>query len=149
MTAAAGVDYDASVGNPGGSPPSIGAAGVCGGGSGGSSGASGGAVHITATGTLTILPGGSIEANGGAGGGNQNVGASGGGGAGSGGSIWLSGPLVTNLGSVSAAGGLNSHLNGAGATDGIGSDGRIRTDTGDGLVPAGVFDPPVGYTSTF
>ena len=117
--------------------------------SGGSGGAGGGALKISATGTITIASGATVQANGGDGGGSQNVGASGGGGAGSGGAIWLAAPTIDNQGSVSAGGGVNNYANGAGPNDGVGGDGRIRTDTAGAVTPTGSFTPSIGHVGTY
>ena len=129
----------------GGGSGGLGGASTGYGGAGGGGG--GGVIHIDAGGAIAILAGGAVRADGGKGGRCQDIGAVGGGGAGAGGIVWLTGTSVTNGGEVTAEGGENCFLNGGQPTDGHGGNGRIRIDTDGGQVPAGIFEPSVGYTT--
>jgi len=130
----------------GGGSGGLGGASTGYGGSGG--GAGGGVFKLVATGSIEIAAGAEIRADGGTAGTCQNTGAVGDGGAGAGGAIWLSAPVVTNSGTVSAQGGVCCAMNGAQPDDGRGGEGRVRVDNAGGTPPGGSYTPTPGYVGT-
>ena len=132
-------------GGSGGGGGSAGLGGASTGYGGAGGGGGGGVLSLDVAGTLTIGAAGELLADGAPGGSCQDLGAVGGGGAGAGGAVVLSATLVTNLGLVSAAGGVNCYSNGGGPGDGAGGAGRIRVNTQDGKAPAGSFVPTIGF----
>lgn len=93
----------------------------------GAGGGGGGALHIEATGMITIASGVTISAKGGNGGASTNDG--GGGGGGSGGAVWLiSTAGIVNNGTINVSGGSGG-ASAAGGNGGSGSSGRIRLES--------------------
>lgn len=106
----------------------------------GTGGGGGGALHIETSGTITIGPGVTISAIGGAGGIDTTNG--GGGGAGSGGAIWLIGGAgVVNQGTINVSGGTGGRNNATGAHGGDGSSGVFRIES------AGIITNGTGVSS--
>jgi hypothetical protein len=133
---------------------------------GGGGGGGGGAIQMVAYGTIEVS--GILQCNGGDGGNSaldaieSDFGQGAGGGGGSGGAIWLQcrGVMTLGLGAgIEAFGGVGGSGYGDGTTvvyrGGTGGDGRIRLESGDGLIlnsPAGsstgTFQPALDVNST-
>lgn len=115
----------------------------------GGGGAGGGFVAVVSCVSITVS--GTINANGGNGG-SDGTGNCGGGGGGSGGSIWLTGPSVVHIGTLTAIGGAGGGSNIAGSpyygVGGAGSEGRVRIDANNFSV-SGTISPSTGYSGTF
>lgn len=95
----------------------------------GTGGGGGGALHIQATGTITIRKGVKISVRGGNGGSGTIANGGGGGGGGSGGAVWLISATDINLnGSIDSRGGAGGRNNLSNGHGGNGSDGRYRLE---------------------